>query len=70
MSDAADLRKVLERNPGVHQERVTEYLEFERQMRAQGFETRPSYQVTSPLGPLKRKNQNTSASVVQRLVRK
>jgi len=69
MSNAEDHRKILERNPGVRPERVAEYLEFERQMKAQGLETRPRYQVTSPLGPLGTKSRNTSASVGQKLIK-
>jgi hypothetical protein len=66
MSDAADRQKVMERNPLVRLERVEEYLEFEQKVRDQGLQTRPRYQVTSPLGPLEKKGQNTSASIIQR----
>lgn len=53
---------MLDQNPQVREDRVSEYLEFEKKMREQGLQVGPRYQVTSPLGPLESERQKTSAS--------
>jgi hypothetical protein len=50
VSDKPTRDEILRRNPQVHEERVAEYLEFERRMKAQGFDLIPRYQVARPLG--------------------
>jgi len=57
-----DRREMLNRNPQIREERVAEYLEFEKNMKAQGFDLAPRYQVAQPLGRVKAGQAMQSAS--------
>ncbi len=50
MSDKLDRREMIKRNPQIREERVTEFLEFARKLKEQGFDLAPRYQLSAPLG--------------------
>lgn len=53
MINKPDRRELLKRNPQIREERVAEYLDFEKKMKEQGFDLAPRYQVAQPLGRVK-----------------
>jgi len=66
VSKKPDRRELLERNPQIREERVAEYLEFEKRMREQGFDLAPRYQVAAPLGRVRATGQGGSTSTQSR----
>jgi hypothetical protein len=69
VSKKPDRRELLERNPQIREERVAEYLEFEKRMREEGFDLAPRYQVAPPLGRVKAAGQSGSSSAQSRAKR-
>ena len=57
-----DRRELLRRNPQIREERVAEYLEFEKRMKEQGFDLVPRYQVAQPLGRVDAARQATQST--------
>lgn len=62
MKKKPDRAELLRQNPQIREERVAEYLEFERRMKEQGFDLAPRYQVAQPLGRLEAPRQGTQSA--------
>jgi hypothetical protein len=69
VNNKPDRRELLERNPQIREQRVAEYLEFEKRMRDQGIDLAPRYRVEQPLGRVRTTRQDGSSSAQARVNR-